>query len=109
MVKSKLFVVAASLAALVSVGSPAMAKTWAQKHPRQHEVLAREHHQIRRINQERREGELTRGQARALRAGDRAIAREDHADARANGGYITRAEQRQINQQENAQSAAIGH
>lgn len=109
MLQSKLFLAAASLAALVSVTSPASARTWAHKHPRQHEVLAREHHQLRRINHERREGELTRGQAQALRAGDRAIAREDHADARANGGYITRTEQHQMNQQENAQSAAIGH
>ena len=109
MSKSNLFVVCASLAALVSVSSPAMAETWGQKHPRQHEVLAREHHQIKRINHERREGELTRGQARALRAGDRAIARQDHADARANGGHITRKEQLQMNAEENAQSRAIGH
>ena len=109
MSKSKLLIAFAVVDALLMVASPAMAATWSQKHPRQHEVLAREHNQIRRINQERREGELTRGQARALRAGDRAIAREDHADARANGGYITRGQQAQLNRQENAQSAAIGH
>jgi hypothetical protein len=108
-VKSKLLVALAVVDALVMVSSPAMAATWSQKHPRQHEVLAREHNQIRRINQERREGELTRGQARALRAGDRAIASQDHADARANGGYITRKQQAQLNREENAQSAAIGH
>jgi len=55
------------------------------------------------------DGFLTGVQARALRAGDRAIARQDHADARANGGYITRAQQRHFNAQENAQSRAIGH
>ena len=109
MSKSILFVAFASLAALVSVSNPAMAATWAHKHPRQHQVLAREHHQIKRVNTERREGELTRGQARAMRAGDRSIARQDHADARAHGGHITRQEQHQLNRQENAQSAAIGH
>jgi hypothetical protein len=109
MVKFKLFIAAA--ASLVAIGSvsPAMAATWAHKHPRQHQVLAREHRQIRRINHERREGELTGGQARAMRHTDRAIARQDHADARANGGYITHREQHQMNREENAQSAAIGH
>ena len=105
----KLILALASLATIATAVTPAMAGTWAHRHPRQAEVLGREHHQIRRINHERREGELTGQQARALRAGDRAIAGEDHADARANGGHITRAEQRQMNAQENAQSRAIGH
>lgn len=106
---SKIAVAVAGLASLLVVANPASAATWGQRHPRQHEVLAREHNQIRRINTERREGEITGGQARALRAGDRAIARQDHADARANGGYITKAQQRQLNGEENAQSRAIGH
>lgn len=105
----RLIVALAGLASLAVASSQAMAATWGQKHPRQHEVLAREHHQIHRINREQREGELTRGQARALRQGDRAIAAQDHADARANGGYITKAQQRQLNREENAQSQAIGH
>ncbi len=109
MVKSGLFIAFASLAALVSVSTPAMAETWAHKHPRQHPVLAREHRQIKRINHERREGELTKGQARAMRASDRAIAHQDRADARAHGGHITKREQHQLNRQENAQSSAIGH
>ena len=106
---SKIAIACAGAATLIVAANPAMAATWAQKHPRQHQVLAREHNQIRRINAERREGEITAGQARALRAGDRAIARQDHADARANGGYITKGQQRQLNAEENAQSAAIGH
>ena len=109
MKSSRLFVALAGLATLAVGTTPAMAGTWAKKHPRQHEVLAREHHQIHRINKERREGEITGGQARALRASDRAIARQDHADARANGGYITKKQQRQLNHEENAQSQAIGH
>jgi len=92
-----------------AMANPAMASTWAHRHPRQHEVLAREHHQVHRINRERREGELTRGQADAMLSTDRSIARQDGADARAHGGHITRHEQNQINREENAQSAAIGH
>lgn len=109
MAKSRVFVALAGLATLAVASTPAMAGTWARHHPRQHEVLAREHHQIHRINRERREGELTGAQARALRSSDRAIARQDHADARANGGYITKQQQRQLNREENAQSGAIGH
>lgn len=107
---SKIGLSIATLASLGAMAAPASAETaWARHHPRQHEVLAREHHQLRRINHERREGEITGQQAHALRASDRAIAMQDRADAKANGGYITRAEQRQMNREENAQSRAIGH
>ena len=109
MAKSRVFVALAGLATLVVASSPAMAGEWGRHHPRQHEVLAREQHQIHRINRERREGELTGAQARALRANDRAIARQDHAYARANGGHITKQQQRQLNREENAQSRVIGH
>ncbi len=109
MSRSKIFVALASLAAVVSVASPAMASTWAQRHPRQREVLTREHRQITRINHERRDGELTGRQARMLRARDRHIVRQDHVEARANGGYITPHQQNQINREENGQSHAIGH
>lgn len=107
---SKFVIALAAAASVAGFATSASAEgAWGRHHPRQHEVLAREHHQLRRINEERREGELTRGQARALRADDRAIAYQDRADARANGGHITRAEQRQLNGEENAQSRAIGH
>lgn len=97
-----------SLALLGAAASPALAGPWGHHHPRQAEVLARTHHQIARINDERREGELTGQQARALRADDRAIAQEVHADAHANGGYITKSQQHQLNGQLNAESRVIG-
>jgi len=106
---SKLILSFVTISSLGFLGSAASAQTrWAHRHPRQREVLAREHHQIARINAERREGEITGAQARALRSSDRAIAAQDHADARANGGYITKAEQHQLNAEENAQSKTIG-
>ncbi|WP_343612656.1 hypothetical protein [Novosphingobium sp.] len=108
MVTSKLILALATAASLAAVGTSANAATWNQRHPRQSEVLHREHHQLARINQERREGEITRGQARAMRATDRSIAAQDHADARANGGYITPGQQHRLNAEENAQSRAIG-
>lgn len=106
---SRIAIIACSLAAVVGLGTAASAETrWQRHHPRQHEVLHRAHHQIARVNRERREGEITGAQARADRAVDRGIIRQDHADARANGGYITRGQQRQINAEENAQSRTIG-
>ncbi|WP_298670212.1 hypothetical protein [uncultured Sphingomonas sp.] len=106
---SRIAMIACALGAIAGLSTAASAETrWGRHHPRQHEVLKRAHHQIARINHERREGEITGAQARADRATDRAIMRQDHADARANGGYITRAEQRQLNAEENAQSRTIG-
>ncbi|MBC2670736.1 hypothetical protein H7F53_16410 [Novosphingobium piscinae] len=87
---------------------PAQAGPWTQAHPRQAQVLARTHHQAVRINHQRREGDLTGAEARALRSSNRAIVQQTRAYAKDNGGYITRAEQRTLNQQLNAQSRAIG-
>ena len=101
------FAILGSLTLATMLAAPASA-SWVHAHPRQTQVLARSHHQIARINEQRREGEITGAQARALRAGTRAIAYNTLANAQANGGYITRAEQRQANWQLNAQSRAIG-
>ena len=42
-----------------------------------------------------------------LRANDRAIKQQEHADVKANGGYLTGAQQKQLNQEENANSQLI--
>ena len=105
---SKLLLGFVSVASLAAFAAPASAEgAWGHHHPRQHEVLAREHHQMHRIAAERREGEISRGQARALRHGDRAIAMQDHADARARHGSISRREQHQLNGELNAQGRTI--
>jgi hypothetical protein len=100
--------IALSLIALVGAAGGASAETWNQRHPRRAEVNARLDNQNRRINEERREGELTAGQARRLHAKDRTIRREERFMASQNHGGITRAEQRALNQQENAVSGQIG-
>ncbi len=109
-ISTKILLSISTVATLGAFSTAASAeRRWGYHHPRQHEVLAREHRQIARVNRERREGEITGAQARAERATDRSIAAQDHADARANGGYITKAQQHQLNGEENAQSRAIGH
>ena len=105
---AKVLVAFGTLALLGAAATPALAGPWIQHHPRQAQVLARTHHQIARINHERREGDLTGPQARALRQQDHAIAQQVHADAQANGGYITRDQRRALNHQLNAQSRVIG-
>jgi hypothetical protein len=97
-----------SLGVLAGATQLANAETWDQAHPRRAEVNGRLAVQNLRINQERREGEITRGEANKLHAEDRTIRKEERFMAGQNGGHITRAEQRALNQQENAVSRQIG-
>jgi len=105
---SRIAVIILSLGVVAGTAGLANAETWNQAHPRRAEVNARLNNQNHRINQERREGEITAGQARALHAQDRFIRREERFMARQNGGHITRSEQRSLNLQENAVSREIG-
>jgi len=106
--RSRIAITILSLGVVAGATAIANAGTWNQNHPRRAEVNARLANQNWRINQERREGEITAGQARALHAQDRFIRHEERFMARQNGGHITRAEQRSLNQQENAVSREIG-
>jgi hypothetical protein len=79
----------------------ALAETqWDREHPRREEVNGRLENQNRRINQEVREGEITKGQAKQLHAEDHAIRQEERTMAKTNNGHITGAEQKALNQQE---------
>jgi len=86
----------------------AMAGNWGQNHPRREQVNDRLQNQNRRINREVREGEITKGQARQLHSEDRAIRSEEWTMSKLNNGHITPAEQKSLNQQENAVSRQIG-
>ncbi len=95
--------------ALVAMAGSAFAETsWDRNHPRRDQVNDRLQHQDRRINREYREGEISRGQARALHREDRQVRREERTMASLDGGHITRADERALNQQENAISRQIG-
>ena len=104
-----LILAAASLAVIAGAASSACADTrWQRHHPRREEVNNRLARQIRRIHQEVKEGDLTHAQAAALHRDDRQIRREEHLMATQDGGHITRADQRALNQQENSVSRQIG-
>jgi hypothetical protein len=93
----------------LGAASGASAETrWERHHPRRDEVIDRLHHQNMRIRDERSDGELSGRQARILHREDRAIYRHEQFDARLNGGHITRAEKRALNQEENGVSHQIG-
>ena len=80
---------------------------FAAEHPRRNQVNKRVDNQRTRINDGVRNGELSKGQARQLRANDRAIKAQEHAEVKANGGHLTKPEQRQLNREENANSRLI--
>jgi hypothetical protein len=101
-------IVAATLGALAT---PALADNdtkWQKNHPRREQVNNRLGNQNARIKQERKEGEITKGQAKQLHREDHAIRQEERTMASTNGGHITKAEQKSLNQQENQVSKQIG-
>ena len=96
----KLATAVVAILAGATVSSNAVAATkWERNHPRRDQVVDRVARQNKRIATERKEGDLTE---------DRSVRLQQRADARANGGHITRKEQRLLNQELNANSKAIG-
>ena len=63
-------------------------------------MLFRSHDTNQKINQQYREGNISRGEARELKQENREIAHETRHDEHT-GGYLSRGEQAEINQQEN--------
>ena len=80
---------------------------FAKNHPRRNEVNKRVKNQRKRINQGVKNGTLSPQQAQQLKANDKAIKAQEHADVKANGGTLTKSEQKQLNQEENANSQLI--
>jgi hypothetical protein len=81
---------------------------WKKSHPRRAEVNARLANQNRRIHDEVKEGDMSKAKAAKLHREDRQIRQEERDMAAQNGGHITKAEQRVLNQQENKVSKQIG-
>lgn len=113
MFKTKIALITLTASLIALAPNAAMAKHWThwnRTHPARTHINQRLANQNRRITHERREGEITRGQAQALRADDHAIRLQERADARAdhNHGHLNRAQVRQLNGELNANSKAIG-
>ena len=107
--KFKTIVFAISLALMGGIVTTAFAETqWERNHPRRDQVNDRLSNQNRRINNELKEGEITKRQANRLHREDHAIRQEERTMSKFNNGHITGAEQKSLNQQENAVSRQIG-
>ena len=105
---SKVSMIAIALVTLGSSFTGASATPWQFNHPRRAEVNDRLAVQNFRINQGEASGRITPLQAIQLHQEDHMIRTEERAMAGFNGGHITPAEQRALNQQENAVSRQIG-
>ena len=106
---SRILTLAAASMALSGLATASLAQTqWDKDHPRRAEVNGRLANQNRRIHQERKSGQITKAQAHQLHHEDHAIRREERTMASTNGGHITKAEKRSLNQQENQVSGQIG-
>ena len=106
---TKAVILAAISAFVLGMAGSAMAVTqWQKDHPRRAEVNKRLNIQDKRINKERKEGEISKAQAQKLHKEDRQIRNEERRMASQNGGHITKQEQRTFNQQENMVSRQIG-
>jgi hypothetical protein len=105
----KLLTAAALSVAIAGVAATALADTqWEKDHPRREQVNNRLANQNKRIHNEVKEGEMTKGQAAKLHQEDRNIRKEEKLMAGQNGGHITKQEQKTLNQQENKVSKQIG-
>ena len=101
-------VVSLSLAGLATSAMADNDTKWQKNHPRREQVNNRLANQNKRINKELKEGDISKAQAAKMHREDRTIRREERAMARTNGGHITKAEQKALNQQENQVSKQIG-
>lgn len=105
--KAVAFVV--SFAMVGGMVSTAFAETqWERNHPRRDQVNDRLANQNRRIDNELKEGEITKQQANQLYNEDHAIRQEERSMSKFDNGHITRPDQKALNQQENAVSHQIG-
>ncbi len=81
---------------------------WEKAHPRRDQVNDRLQNQNRRIKTEVAEGDMSKAKAAKLHREDRQIRQEERNMAAQNGGHITKAEQKVLNQQESKVSGQIG-
>jgi hypothetical protein len=87
--------------------STAQKNAWKQNHPRRVQVNQRLKNQNKRINQGVKKGTLTQAQATQLKTEDQQIRQEEKTMASTDGSHITKADQKALNQQENAVSKQI--
>jgi hypothetical protein len=99
-------------AALLLTGSAdawARGKVWRAEHPRRAEVNRRLDRQNTRINHDTTNKKMTYQESSRLKRQEAGIRQEERAMASEHHGHITRAEQRELNHQENHVRREIRH
>ncbi len=76
-------------------------------HPRVNEINQREQNQQGRIAQGLENGTMTGKQAERIEGREAHIARQERRDMRADGGHLTKQDQRQLNRELNSTSRQI--
>lgn len=107
-------ILAASIAIMFSATSFAQAgpghqRTHIAHHPRVNEVNKREDNQEKRITEEKKEGDITKAQAKQDRKNLSSINQEKNDMRKMDKGHLTKADQKALNQQLNTNSKEIGH
>lgn len=89
-----------AIAAFITASNvlPSYAGEFSENHPRRAEVVHRDNNINSRLNGDY--GKLD-GHYGQLKARDQQIHNQERRDARVNGGYITKGEQKQLNHEEN--------
>lgn len=120
--KTNNLVVAASIVALGLISTSVFAQTapatpsstpsstpgnFDKTHPRRAQVNSRLKNQNARVDNKVADGKMSKGEAAKIHGQDKAIHKEEKSDAAANGGHITKAEQKHINHQQNHVSKEI--
>ncbi len=106
-------IVLSAFAALLSIGvfaqtGPGHQPTHLKHHPRVNEVNKRIDHQEKRITDERKEGDLTKTQAKTDRTDLKDVNQEKRDMRKTDNGHISKADKKALNQQLNQNSKKIG-
>jgi len=104
---SKMTLSAAVVSLLMSSSTVFAADTFKEDHPRRAEVNQREKKQDKRIAEGLKSGKLTQAQANQLQGEEAGVKAQEKAEVKANGGYLTKPEQKQLNQELNQDSKQI--
>ena len=106
-------IIATSIAIVISAATFAQAgpghqRTHIPNHPRVNQVNKRVDNQEKRITEEKKEGDLTKAQAKQDRKNLKSINQEKKDMRKMDKGHLTKADQKALNQQLNTNSKKIG-
>lgn len=99
--------IAVALSGFAITASAADETAWQKAHPRRAQVNQRLNHQKNMINQDVKNGTLTKQQGAALHKDDQQIRQEERDMAAQDHGHVTKSEQKVLNQQETAVRSQI--